>query len=308
MKNIFLISLTVFFILSFSKNNLANDNIAITVKTSRGFSFELYDIKSSDYSYPAFKFFLKSPDRTTIGWDENNNKWTGEIKESYVSLEPFFYPRPDQECASNVEYKSMKINMPYSLRGTYSINTALYCKNLTNNENTFISSAYDGGFGNTPDGKYELHILPTKYAIIKFCYSFLVENEEEDINIFCTYEEYTKKFLIIPNHHQTIEIVYNHTDRAENKIKKVVTPALLADGWEGCYKLGLIKNFGLYNSINKKLLNAKEKYDVGAVKTAINIYSATLNEIEAQYGKGISIECGNILIMDIKDFLAGHEK
>jgi len=279
--------------------NVGN-SYAVTIETVRGFSFRIYDVKSNDYSYPSFRLTIKTPDGKIIGWDESKNKWTGTIdaEESGLKTTPFWYPDPDQQCTSNVEHVTMVMNLSPEIRAGYGMNTALYCRNVETGENIFISSGYDGGITGAQDGRYEILIIPYKYAVVELCYSFGVRNMEP-VNILCTDNNYQKNLLITPNNQQKIEIFYDYIKPAENKIQKIVTPTLLVDEWEGCYKVGLIKNQGIYNSINKKLLQAKEKYEAGDIKTSTNIKNAIINEINAQYNKGITAQCADILLEDL---------
>ncbi|MCE5194673.1 MAG: hypothetical protein LLF28_04335 [Nitrospiraceae bacterium] len=291
---IIILSFVIFIMVS---NCFAIDNNVM--ETLRGFSFRVYDYRSSDFSHPSFKFYVKTPDGEILGWDETKKIWMGTFRKSLLRDKPFDYPEPDQECTSNFEYFERKVILPSDINGGYSVNNALYCRNKVSGENVFISSGYSFGLNKAKDGKYEIFIVPDKNAILDFCYSFGTD-QTELTNVLCTVDEFNKNLIITPNNTQTIEIFYNYTNLSENKIRKVVSPVNLNNEWESCYILGFIKNQGIYNSISKKLLELKKKYESGDIKTSTNIKNAVINEINAQYDKGIAKQCADILLEDLK--------
>jgi len=285
--------MAIFASLMFSSTGcLASETVYIQV--SRGLRFHVYDFKSSDYSYPAFRFSLKAPDGTIIGWDESRQTWTGTVEETYIrGTEPSIGPvADDEECTSTVEYTGMRFGSPPGIYGDYGFGHAYYCKNIVSGENRFMSSQGGGDIGNTPDGKYELVLLTNKYAVVRVDFSFLIENMDNE-------GEDESYLIITPNGRQTIDVTYNYTTEAENKLQKVITPALLVGEWEGCNQLGLIRNQGIFTSIDKKLEAAKERCEAGDMKAAANINNAAINEIKAQYGKGIDKLCADILLEDL---------
>jgi len=66
------------------------------------------------------------------------------------------------------------------------------------------------------------------------------------------------------------------------------------------YQKGRINNKGIYNSLNKKLVNAKKHLEKGKTKQAVNMLNAFLNEVEAQKDKHLTSEAYVLLKYNVE--------
>jgi hypothetical protein len=177
----------------------------------------------------------------------------------------------------------------------------MYCTH--SGVNSFIGSGTGGIIGGAPDGEIEVTIYPEADVIIFSCFDFLIEDEDWSTNNFCLYEPHNKRLILSSGVEQRIELNYDHASKENTTVEKIVSPGALSGSWETCQKLGLIRNAGLYTSIQNKIENATRKYEAGDAAAANNIYSALASELEAQDGKGIDTRCASVLREDIATLL-----
>jgi hypothetical protein len=263
-----------------------------------GFSLGI-DVKqsSSNVDECNFKFQIVSPYGEVLGYDSAAGLWMGEYYYSEID-NPFCRPAKPDDKSINYEIKRPSFTMRYLIA------PPMYCKNPDNDEEMFVPATYDIGvdtFSKTDAASFTLRIISSCNALIKVEYDPIVETHLERLDIPGIADPLiTIDTIATPQYQPDLSIYYNFKDDNFSRIEKVVTPISLEEQWKGCNQLGFVKNQGIYNSINKKLLEAKQKYEAGNRKTASNIYNAAINEIKAQYGKGFSKECGDILLKDLQ--------
>jgi len=92
---------------------------------------------------------------------------------------------------------------------------------------------------------------------------------------------------------------YNFDNIVHADVTKVQTNTslidMLTEDVEEAYQKGWIDNKGIYNSLRKKLQNAKKHLEKGKTKQAVNMLNAFLNEVEAQNGKNLTSEVYTLL-------------
>jgi len=95
------------------------------------------------------------------------------------------------------------------------------------------------------------------------------------------------------------QFTYNSNPDSAITLERVVNSCSdLRQDLDLCYKIGLITNKGIYNSLSKKIDNAEKAVNKGKLKEATNHLNAFINEVEAQSGKHITDDAGVILIDD----------
>jgi hypothetical protein len=85
----------------------------------------------------------------------------------------------------------------------------------------------------------------------------------------------------------------------------IVTPESIKEDVNFFLNAGSIKNNGLANSLLAKLNAAADAIGRGQRTTAINIYGAFVNELEAQSDKGVDATAARIM-MDDAGYLIAH--
>lgn len=93
------------------------------------------------------------------------------------------------------------------------------------------------------------------------------------------------------------DMVDNESDPESVDFSIIVTPNSIIDAVDQLADDGAIKR-NLVNSLQSKLKNAQKKLSRKQCKASNNMYGAFINEINAQNGKGITVEAANILITD----------
>lgn len=267
------------------------------VNIERRIQFSVDEIKGADYAFPAFKAALITPDGDVFGWDNNSKQWTGSIISSEVDSGTFDFPDPSQECTSTEPSIERERIISPETEGRYTTLSAIYCKSRTTGENSFTGSAYSTMMGG-PDGTYTVVIYPEKYAILDSCYGYNIY-DDDSYNDLCMDLKYRKLLVVAPGVEQRLELDYNYKDKSANRVEKVVTSASLTGSWESCRSMGMIKNYGLYTSVQKKLENAARQQEKGQAEAAAKMRAAALSEIGAQMGKGIDPICGAIMMEDL---------
>lgn len=101
---------------------------------------------------------------------------------------------------------------------------------------------------------------------------------------------------------------YNSTPNVPFIAKKVVEGSTLLQDIYNCFKLGLIKNQGLYTSLKQKANNAIAQHDKGQDRSAVNLLQAFLNEVKAQTGKGVDNDAAAILTEDAQALIQQWSK
>lgn len=274
--------------------------MALDPELEKGFSFSVHDFKSNDYSFPSFHFSIKTPQGETIGWNNNTQSWVGTLIESKITEDMFHYPDPGQDCSSSEPVKEYDFKLSSGIEGEFKVVNNLHCRDSVSGEQRYISSGYGGNVARTPNGRYDVLLTSRKNAMLDICFSFGVNDIVDGLNTLCTDEQFNKRVILTTGTIQAIELTYNYSSVAGNKALKVITPDVLSGSWDSCHDMGLIKNTGLYNSIRKKLDNAKKQYEKGQKKAAEHINKAAANELEAQRGKGIDALCADILLKDLR--------
>jgi hypothetical protein len=84
----------------------------------------------------------------------------------------------------------------------------------------------------------------------------------------------------------------------------VVTPASIEADVTQFLQSGDIKNSGLASSLMGDLISAANARQAGKCKTASKVYSSFINDVMAQYGKGITVTAANIMIADAQYLIA----
>ena len=268
-----------------------------------GFSLGL-DVKQSSSNIDSecnFKFQIVSPSGEVLGYDSATGLWMGEHYYSEID-NPFCRPAKPEDKSINYEIKRPSFTMRYLIA------PPMYCKNPDTDEEMFVPAAYDIGvdtFSKTEAIAFTLRMISSCTALIKVEYDPILETHLERLDIPGIVEPWiTNNLIVTPQYQPEIFIYYGFKDDSFSRIEKATTSSLSADEWQGCYQLGFIKNYGLYNSVNKKLSEAKKKYDSGDLKTAKNIYNAVVNEILAQYDKGVTKQCGDIILEDLNALIS----
>ncbi|SNZ16910.1 hypothetical protein [Hydrogenobacter hydrogenophilus] len=88
------------------------------------------------------------------------------------------------------------------------------------------------------------------------------------------------------------------------RIEDKVSPETLIQDIKGCADLGLIKNYGVLNSLFSKLQNADRLYRLGRLKETQNIVKAFGHDLSAQKGRHIDEKCVSAAQTDM-DFFMG---
>ncbi|MFO7890121.1 MAG: hypothetical protein R6V04_07255 [bacterium] len=97
------------------------------------------------------------------------------------------------------------------------------------------------------------------------------------------------------------QFTYNSNPDSTITVERVInTCSDIRQDLDLCYKIGLIDNKGIYNSLSKKLDNTVKMVNKGKYKTAINHLNAFINEVKAQKEKHITEYAVNILIDDAR--------
>ena len=248
-----------------------------------------------------FTFQIVSPSDEVLGYDNATGLWMGEHYYSEID-NPFCRPAKPEDKSINYEIKRPSFTMRYLIA------PPMYCKNPNTDEEMFVPSAYDIGvdtFSKTEATSFTLRIISSCNALIKVDYDPILEAHLERLDIPGIVDAWITIDTIATSQYQSdFSVYYDFKNDNLSWIEKVITPVSIEEQWKGCNQLGFVKNQGIFNSIYKKLAEAKIKYNAGDKKTALNIYKAALNEIKAQYGKGISNECGDILLKDLEALLS----
>ena len=84
----------------------------------------------------------------------------------------------------------------------------------------------------------------------------------------------------------------------------IVTPQSIEQDVNIFLSMGAIRNNGLANSLLSKLVAAAAARARGDCATAGNIYSAFINELHAQSGKGVDATAAAIMIADAQYLIA----
>ncbi|HXG37139.1 MAG TPA: hypothetical protein VNL36_00065 [Bacteroidota bacterium] len=106
----------------------------------------------------------------------------------------------------------------------------------------------------------------------------------------------------------TFVFTYDFNDRTKSSIRREVTPGILLQDLDNCFKLGLIKNQGLYTSLKQKADNATSQHEKGQDRSAVNLLQAFLNEVKAQTGKGVDNDAAAILTEDAQALIQQWSK
>jgi len=254
------------------------------------FSINLHDENTAPGARSTFKFQIVTPKGEVIGFRPEKNMWSGDLRQSRASGECRFAQNGTTKLYEGECYKT------FASEALYCPNEDLYSE--VQQPEVYSASNYNFSYGCIEPGAYKVRIFPESNAVIKICYSFDTI-DIESVNSLCSESDFTKRLIITPNSQSELTLYYDYLNLVENKIEKVITPSLLVDEWEGCNQLGLIRNQGIFTSIDKKLEAAKERCEAGDMKAAANINNAAINEIKAQYGKGIDKLCADILLEDL---------
>jgi hypothetical protein len=84
----------------------------------------------------------------------------------------------------------------------------------------------------------------------------------------------------------------------------IVTPQSIIDDVNQFYSSGAISNATVYAGLLQKLNDALAARNAGKCGNAANIYSAFINQVMGQIGKGVTATAGNILIADAQYLIA----
>lgn len=161
------------------------------------------------------------------------------------------------------------------------------------------------------EGKNVLRVIPKEPAIVEW--DFTVEYEEwekldELIRIYfydspLVPDGMHRTFILTPTMGQREFVFYVDRDYRKVKIEAKVSPEMLIEDLKGCTDLGLIKNYGVLNSLFSKLQNADRLYRLGRIKEAQNIIKAFGHELSAQKGKHIDEQCVSAVQTDVSFFM-----
>ncbi|MGB9874287.1 MAG: hypothetical protein ACPLRS_04895, partial [Hydrogenobacter sp.] len=162
------------------------------------------------------------------------------------------------------------------------------------------------------EGKNVLRVIPKEPAIAEWEFSVGYEEWEKLDELIRTYfydrpiipDGLYRTFLISPTMGQREFVFYVDRDYRKVRIEAKVSPETLIEDLKGCADLGLIKNYGVLNSLFSKLQNADRLYRLGRIKEAQNIVKAFGHELSAQKGKHIDEKCVSAVQTDI-DFFTG---
>jgi len=98
-----------------------------------------------------------------------------------------------------------------------------------------------------------------------------------------------------------------HADITKVQSNTSLTEMMTID-LDEAYQKGWIDNKGIYNSLYKKLENAKKHLEKGKTKQAINQLNAFLNHLESQKGKHVNEEAYNLLHFNAKALIKRMEE
>lgn len=168
-----------------------------------------------------------------------------------------------------------------SSENNYSIflDTLKYYANFSKNFNWITNqSTYD---------KYSKYLNNAKKFLSK---------EDTNFTIVCL-ERVLEEVAIDSSESITSEafaLLYFNTEYLINKLPEINIPDMfdrLIVEIEECQLSGSISNKGIYNSLKKKVENAKKSYEKGNIHSSVQKLKAFRNELRAQKDKHISIEC-----------------
>ncbi|MEK7160144.1 MAG: C39 family peptidase [Patescibacteria group bacterium] len=142
------------------------------------------------------------------------------------------------------------------------------------------------------DGIYKIKLTSKQNGFYEMNLTTFKENGDNNSNYI--------RGIITENNDETLEINYSQT---KNSYISKTFDDLIKD-LDELNKLNQFKNDGIYNSLSVKVTVAQLSNFIDK-KTSINILKATLNEIKAQRGKGITEDAYQILLYDV-NYLKTH--
>lgn len=104
------------------------------------------------------------------------------------------------------------------------------------------------------------------------------------------------------------QIEYASTPGVPLIARRIIEKSTLHQDLDNCFKLGLIKNQGLYTSLKQKADNATTQHEKGQDRSAVNLLQAFLNEVKAQTDKGLDKDAATILTEDAQALIQQWKK
>jgi len=102
---------------------------------------------------------------------------------------------------------------------------------------------------------------------------------------------------------RTFRFVYDFNGQTQSKIEPIIQGSNLIEDVETSYKMGLLKNHGVYSSFKHKAENAAHQHEQGQNKAGVNILEALVNELKSLDEKNIDPEATALLLEDAQTLI-----
>mgnify|MGYP001773893806 CR=1 FL=1 len=255
-----------------------------------------------DYSYPRDVFYVNIlyPDGQLFGYDPVKKKMVGYVKMYTQEFNAERGNSPSWPLFDNAKTEYTYVNSQgFNITKFPAVEGVEGGKRL-------LGYAVD-----CAEGKNIIRIIPNEPAIVGWGARVWYDEWNNVLNGQLEYyfdplivsEGMSGSFVITPAMGQREFVFYVDRDYRKVKIEAKVSPEMLIEDLKGCADLGLIKNYGVLNSLFSKLQNADRLYRLGRIKEAQNIIKAFGHELSAQKGKHIDEQCVSAVQTDVSFFM-----